>query len=254
MRTLKLTIAYDGTDYAGWQIQEKRNQKAESRRQRPTIQGTLERAIRRILQERVRIVGSGRTDAGVHALAQVAHARVRSSMPCRRLQAALNGVLPADVVVTRIEEAPPSFHARFDAKAKRYRYVIVNGPVVLPFERRYVHHVSVPLDIGLMRREAKMLLGRHDFRAFHNTGRQVSNTRRTVTAIHIRRQGRCLVIDIEASGFLYTMVRGIVGTLIDIGRDHRPPGTMAAILNTKDRRRVGPTAPARGLTLVNVVY
>jgi len=254
MRTLKLTIAYDGTDYAGWQIQNARGQKAEGRNQKPTIQGTLEQILRQILQEPVKVVGSGRTDAGVHALAQVAHLKTRSPMPCERLKAALNSLLPPDMVITQVKEAHAGFHARFDAKAKHYRYHIVNGPIVLPFERRAVHHVPVPLNLAVMRREARALLGRHDFRAFHNTGRPVADTRRTISNLRINRHNVHLVIEIEATGFLYTMVRSIVGTLIDIGRGHRPPGTMAQLLKTKDRCRVGTTAPPQGLCLVEVKY
>jgi len=244
-RTLALTLAYDGTGFAGWQIQ---------RSQRPTIQGTLQRVLRQILGERVIVVASGRTDAGVHALAQVAHLRTRSPIPSKRLRQALNSLLPPAIVVTKLEEAHATFHARFCAKSKRYRYQIVTGPVVLPFEQRYVHHVPRHLNVGLMRREAHVLVGRHDVRAFHGAGRPVQDTRRTITDIQVQQRGDHITIEVEASGFLYTMVRSIVGTLIDIGRGHRPPGTMARLLKTKDRRLVGPTAPARGLWLVKVRY
>ncbi|MBI3320479.1 MAG: tRNA pseudouridine(38-40) synthase TruA [Candidatus Omnitrophica bacterium] len=254
MRTLKLTIAYDGTDYAGWQVQHDRRQKAEGRGQRPTIQGTIEGALQRILQESVRVIGSGRTDAGVHALAQVAHVRIASSLSCTRLQRALNALLPPDIVVKRIERASPTFHARFAARTKRYRYCLVNGPIVLPFVRRYVHHVRVPLDLALMRREAEVLRGRHDVRVFHRRGRPVREARRVISDIQVRRRGCELSIDIEANGFLHAMVRSIVGTLIDIGRGHRLPGTMAMIVKTGDRRLVGPTAPPHGLCLLRVKY
>ncbi len=246
MKTLKLTIAYDGTGYAGWQIQ--RNAK------HPTIQGVLQQALRRILQEPVQVIGSGRTDAGVHALAQVAHVRVRSRMPCDGLRRALNSLLPPAVVVTQVEEVPPVFHARFDAKAKRYRYHLVTGPVVLPFERHYVHHVRRSLDVARMRQEAQALLGRHDLRAFPKTGSPITQTRRTISDIAIRRTRNGVVIDIEADGFLYGMVRRIVGTLIDVGRGRRPPGTIARILKTQDRDLVGPTVPPQGLTLMKVTY
>lgn len=257
MRILKLTIAYDGTDYTGWQIQSARRQKAAGRRRtqtKPTIQGTLETAFRQITGERVRVVGSGRTDAGVHALAQVAHARLRSAIRAHALQRALNAVLPPDIVVTKIEEAPAGFHARFGARVKRYRYRIVTGGVVLPFERRYVHHVRAPLDVRLMRREAAALLGRHDMRAFHKLSRPVADARRTVSRIFVRQRGRELLIELDADGFLHGMVRSIVGTLIDVGRGFRPPGAIAAILKTRDRRLVGPAAPAKGLCLVRVRY
>ena len=257
MRTLKLTLAYEGTDYAGWQIQDSRRQTSDVRHQknrRPTIQGTLETAFRQITGERVRVVGSGRTDAGVHALAQVAHVKLHSAIRAQSLQRALNAVLPPDIVVTKIEEAPAGFHARFGARVKRYRYRLVTGGVVLPFERRYVHHVRAPLNVRLMRREATALLGRHDMRAFHKLSRPVSDARRTVSRIWVRQRGRELLIEIEADGFLHGMVRSIVGTLIDVGRGFRPPGAIAAILKTRDRRLVGPTAPAKGLCLLHVRY
>ena len=247
MRTLKLTVAYDGTEYAGWQIQRSRHP--------PSVQGTIQQVLRKIAQEPIRVIGSGRTDAGVHALAQVAHVKIRSQIPCPRLQQALNSLLPSDLVVTRVEEAADGFHACFDANAKRYRYCLVTGPLVLPFERRYVHHVRYPLDVPLMRREAKTLLGRHEVRVFGGSGRSVRNSRRTIVDIQVIRRDRThLDVEIEATGFLYKMVRSIVGTLIDIGRGHTPPGTMARIVRTQDRSLVGPTVPARGLWLVEVSY
>ncbi len=245
MRTLKLTIAYDGTEYAGWQVQP---------RQR-SIQGELERALQTILRQRVRVTGSGRTDAGVHALAQVAHIRTASLMPSDRMLRALNAVLPRDIVVRAIDAAPERFHARFSAVAKRYRYTVVTGPAVLPFDRLYVHHAPVPLNVALMRREAQALLGRHDVRVFHKLSRPVRDPRRTITTARItRRRPDRLEIELVADGFLHGMARSIAGTLLDVGRGHRPPGTMAAILRTRDRRLVGPAAPAKGLFLVDVMY
>jgi tRNA pseudouridine38-40 synthase len=232
----------------------------------------------------VRVIGSGRTDAGVHALAQVAHASIRSRIPLGHLQRGLNALLRPHIVVTGIEEARAGFHARYDARRKRYRYRIINAPTVLPFERRYVHHVTTPLNAAVMKREAQALRGRHDFAPFakqgppsrtallpvrfgeasaklaHDSARAkqgspVKDTRRTVTEVRlIRRAGGLLEFEIEADGFLYGMVRRIVGTLLDIGRDVRSPGTIADILRTKCARLVGPTAPARGLCLVRVQY
>lgn len=251
MRTLKLTIAYDGTDFAGWQVQAKGRGQAE----KPTVQGSIERALWTILHERVRVIGSGRTDAGVHALAQVAHARIRSSIPLEHLQHGLNALLRPSIVVTDLCGAPNGFHAQYNARRKRYRYRIVNAPTVLPFDRRYVHHVTASLRVGLMRREAQALRGRHDFAPFEKQGRPVMDTRRTVTDVRlIRRAGGLLEFEIEANGFLYGLVRRIVGTLIDIGRGAAPAGTIARILRTKRSDLVGPTAPARGLCLVHVTY
>lgn len=244
MHTLKLTLAYDGTRYAGWQRQ----------RARPTIQAAIERALYQITRERVRVIGSGRTDAGVHALAQVAHVRVRSGLPSKSLQRALNSVLPPDIAVTQIVIMPDTFHARFQATWKRYQYHIVNDSVILPFDGPFAHLVRAPLDVARMRREARSLLGRHDFRAFHKTSRPVSDARRTIRQAQLRAQGSHLYIEVEGDGFLHTMVRRIIGTLIDVGRGFRPPGTIVRILETHDRRLLGPTAPANGLCLVKVTY
>jgi len=245
MRTLKFTIAYDGTRYAGWQVQKGR---------RPTIQGTLERVLSRILRESVKVVGSGRTDAGVHAQAQVAHVRTRSRLPCRRLLQSVNALLPTDIAVLRVEEAAPGFHARFDAVGKRYRYRIFTGPVVPPFIRPYVHHVRVPLDVALMRREAAGLKRRHDFRAFARAGSGRTSSVRTVAEIAVIRRGQELHVEVEGNGFLHTMVRSIAGTLLDVGRGSLPPGRIRTMLRTKQRRLAGATAPAKGLTLVSVTY
>ncbi len=245
MRTLRLTIAYDGTRYAGWQIQ---------RRGGPTIQATIERVLARILREPAAVVASGRTDAGVHALAQVAHVRVRSSLPCERLARSLNALLPPDITVTRIGETSQAFHARFSAVSKRYRYRIFTGAVVPPFERLYVHHVPVRLNVALMRREARALEGRHDFRAFARAAGPRRSTRRTIHEVAVRRRGEELHIEIAGNGFLHTMVRSLAGTLIDVGRGRFAPGAVRRLLRNGQRRAAGTTAPAKGLVLVSVSY
>jgi len=245
MRTLRLTIAYDGTDYAGWQVQRSRT---------PTIQGTLQETAARILQQHVVVVASGRTDAGVHALGQVAHLRTASRLACASLQRALNALLPDDIVVLDVREVAPQFHARFLAVSKHYRYRLVNGPVVPPFVRRYVHQVVAPLNVRLMRREARALLGRHDFRSFHKSDRVVVDAVRQLWVARIVLEGDELAIDLVADGFLQGMGRAIAGTLIEIGRGRLPPGSMRRILRAKDRRAAGPTAPARGLCLMRVGY
>ena len=247
MRTLRLTLAYDGTRYAGWQ-----RQRGSTRR---TIQGTLEQALRRILGERVSVVGSGRTDAGAHALAQVAHARVRSRMPAQRLRLALNHHLPPDIAVLDAADAPPSFHAQYGATRKTYRYRIFTSEVVPPFIRPYVHHVRVPLRVALMRREAAALRGRHDFRAFaRSAGAARASTVRTISTIRLRRSGPELRLDVEGNGFLHAMVRSLAGTLLDIGRGRLSPGRIRRMLRTGDRSLAGTTAPAKGLALVSVDY
>ena len=248
MRTLKLTIAYDGTRYAGWQVQRQGRTAG-----RPTIQETLERVLGRILQERVAVTASGRTDAGVHALAQVAHIKVRNPMPAERLLRSVNQLLPADVAVLRIEPAPAGFHARFQARSKRYRYRIFLGPAVPPFDRLYVWHVRMPLNLALMRREAAGLAGRHNFKAFA-IARPHGTTVRTITRVSLARRGEELWIEIEGDGFLHTMVRSIAGTLVDAGRGRLPAGTIRRMLARGDRALAGATAPAQGLALVSVTY
>ena len=249
MRTLKLTIAYDGTRYGGWQVQ------IGHQASKPTIQGTLEQTLRRMLRERVTVVGSGRTDAGVHALAQVAHVRTRSRLSCARLQHSLNQLLPRDIAVTRIDEATAHFHAQFRAVKKQYRYRMFIGAVVPPFIRPYVHHVHVRLDVPRMRREAAALTGRHDFRAFaKESGKGRLSTRRTIGEVRLTRRSGELHLDVEGNGFLHTMVRTIAGTLIDVGRGRLPSGTVKRMLRTGNRSLTGAVAPARGLTLVRVEY
>lgn len=256
IRTLQLTIAYDGTRYAGWQVQTARGQRPAVRGQKsrkPTVQGTLEQTLRRILQEPVTVTGSGRTDAGVHAAAQVAHLRTRSSIAAPRLLRSLNQLLPPDIAVTRIADMRRPFHARFDARRKQYRYRMFTGEVVPPFIRPYVHHVRTPLRVALMRTEAAALKGRHDFNAFVRAGTPRATTR-TITGLRLRRRGQELQLDIEGNGFLHTMVRSIAGTLIDVGRGRLPEGTIRRMLRTRDRRLAGVTAPPQGLVLMEVSY
>ena len=266
MRTLKLTIAYDGTRYEGWQTQRRRAAG-------PTVQGALEQVLRQILQEPVTVVGSGRTDAGVHAAAQVAHVKTRSAISVPRLLRSVNQLLPPDIAVTRLAAVRASFHARFDAVRKRYRYRLFTGEVVPPFIRPYVYHVRAPLSLSGMRREAAALLGRHDFGAFaraRKDGGTTPSTRyarsgssratsrgtttRAITRLSLRRQGQEIYLDVEGDGFLHTMVRTIAGTLVDVGRGHLPAGTLRRMLRTKRRKLAGIVAPARGLTLVSVRY
>lgn len=245
-RTLKLTIAYDGSRYAGWQVQ--------AAKSGPTVQGTLERVLRQILQEPVRVTGSGRTDAGVHAAGQVGHIRTRSKLTRTRLLRSINRLLPPDIAVLRIDESGARFHARFHAVRKRYRYRMYTGEVVPPFIRPYVLHVTAALDVALMRREAGALKGRHDFRAFARAGHGRRSTVRGISAIRLARRGPELHLDVEGNGFLHTMVRSIAGTLIDVGRGRLPSGTMRQLLRGGRRTEAGATAPASGLTLLSVSY
>ena len=250
MPLLKLTLAYDGTRYAGWQIQKGTAATAG----KPTIQETVEKTLQRILQERTRVVGSGRTDAGVHALAQVAHVRIKKRVDTARLLRSLNQLLPPDIAITSVEEAPKHFHARFSAKRKHYRYRIHTGAVVLPFDRPYVGHVRYELNVARMRRELKALVGKHDFRAFGREGSGGRDTVRILYSAQLTRHGDELRIDLVGSGFLHTMVRSIAGTLIDIGRGRLPEGTVNRLLKEKRRDLAGTTAPSGGLILMAVAY
>jgi tRNA pseudouridine38-40 synthase len=248
MRTLKLTLAYDGTAYAGWQVQS--GQK--------TVQEVLEKTLAKITGEPVRIVGSGRTDAGVHALGQVASFRTNSRLPTEVFQRALNAELPDDIAVREAIEAAESFHALRDAVRKRYRYIIHDGPVPDIFQRHYCWHYYGRLDAEAMARAAHAILGTHDFSSFETSGAERRTSVRTVYEASLRRgegpTSHVLTFEIEANGFLYNMVRAIVGSLVEVGRGAREEGWMAEILAAVDRRVAGPTAPPQGLFLVRVDY
>ena len=252
MRNIKLIIEYDGTNYSGWQIQ-KNHPSTKLKAGKRTIQGVLEEALAKILQDKVKVIASGRTDAGVHAKNQVANFKTKSRLSLRDLKNALNANLPDDIVIKKVEKVPLEFHSRFSAKSKIYRYQISRG-FVSCFERFYFTRVRYKLDVDLMRREAKVLIGRHNFKSFQGSGRKAKNTIRTIKDIKIKEKGRYIFIDIEADGFLYNMVRNIVGTLIEIGRGRFLEGSMKRILEAEDRRKVGPTAEAKGLFLMKVKY
>jgi tRNA pseudouridine38-40 synthase len=249
-RILKLTIEYDGTDYVGWQRQP----------EGVSIQALLEDALVPFEGGPVTVHAAGRTDAGVHALAQVASVATSASHDVAALQRALNAVLPADVRITNVEDAAPGFHARFDAVSKTYEYRIVNGPYASAFQHRYVWHVPGTLDLDAMRTGAASLVGRHDFAAFQATGASVSTTVRTILALDLSRRVRpgpeppLLVLRITGDGFLRHMVRTIAGTLVDVGLGRWPSTHVATILAGRDRTRAGRAAPPAGLFLVEVSY
>jgi len=249
MRTVKLTLSYDGAAYAGWQAQPTRK----------TVQETLEGAIIKVTGQRTRTIASGRTDAGVHALGQVVAFRTESDLPADVLQRALNAELPHDIAVLKAVEAADGFHPIRDAVRKRYRYVLHDGPVRDVFKRAYCWHYNRGrLDAEAMHRAAKSLLGKHDFRSFQSSGAPRENTLRTVFDICVER-GRggcddCVAVEIEADGFLYNMVRAIVGTLVEVGRGAQAESWLAEVLRAADRSAAGPTAPPQGLFLVKVDY
>jgi tRNA pseudouridine38-40 synthase len=246
MRNLKLQIEYDGTNYCGWQVQHRHKGKS--------IQGTIEKTLRKILQEKVRLIASGRTDAGVHALAQIANFKARSEITLKKLQRALNGLLPDDISISRIEEAGPDFHSRFAAKSKTYRYTILNRVHPSPLLRNKVYFYPYHLDIKLMRKESRGLLGKHNFRSFQAADKKERDPVRIIKKLKIAKNRDLLYIDITADGFLYNMTRNIVGTLIEIGRTKFPEGSLKKILLARNRKFAGPTAPARGLCLLEVKY
>ncbi len=228
MRTLKLTLQYDGTEYVGWQRQAAGT----------SIQGLIEDALRPIEGGDVTVHGAGRTDAGVHALGQVASARLTASLDSLTLARALNAVLPLDVRVARADVMPDDFHARFSSTGKIYDYRIVSGPFASPFERRYVWHVPPALDLEAMREGANALVGEHDFAAFRGAGSEVHTTVRTVRAIDWQgtaRPGDPLIVRIEGDGFLRHMVRNIAGTLVEIGLGRWPAVAIHEILESRDR-------------------
>ena len=247
MRTLKLTLAYDGTAYAGWQ----RQCNADS------IQANLESAVRDIEGRPVSVHGAGRTDAGVHALGQVASLTLEHSIPAAALTRALNAKLPADIRVRCAEEAPARFHARHDARRKTYRYRVDQSEVADPMELRFAWHVAAPLDAEAMRLAAAHLVGCHDFAAFQTAAAEstTTSTERTLLGVSIEREPPAtLTVEVSGDGFLRHMVRTIVGTLAEVGLGRQPPDWVASVLRSRRRELAGPTAPPRGLFLVSVDY
>jgi tRNA pseudouridine38-40 synthase len=245
MSAFKLVLAYDGTDYVGWQRQASG----------VSIQGLLEGALREFGDRDVAVAGAGRTDAGVHALGQVASFTLERSIDAGTLGRALNAKLPPDVRVRSAEDAPPAFHARFDARAKTYRYRICNAAVVLPFDRRYVWHVPGALDVEAMARAARLFEGVHDFAAFQGAGSDTPTTDREIFASRVAVDAdRMIDYEITGSGFLRHMVRAIAGTLVEVGGGRRDPESMRALVASADRTLAGRTAPAEGLVLVSVDY
>ncbi|MEW6075981.1 MAG: tRNA pseudouridine(38-40) synthase TruA [Candidatus Omnitrophota bacterium] len=247
MRNIRLVIEYAGTHYCGWQTQTRNTNT-------PSIQHTIEKTLRKVLHEKIKLFGAGRTDAGVHAFGQVANFHTQARILPEKLQRALNALLPRDIAIIQAEEVPLSFHSRFHAKAKHYRYTILNRTHRSSFMAEQTYLCSFGLDTKRMQEEAGSLIGTHDFRSFQASGNKVKEAVRTVRRLTVSRAGDLVRIDIEADGFLYNMVRNIAGTLIEVGRHKFPRGSLKRILNAKDRRLAGPTAPAHGLCLVKVKY
>ena len=274
MRCIRVTLAYDGTDYCGWQVQPNG----------PTVQAALEDAIEKLTHQRLSVTVAGRTDSGVHALGQVAAFQIDSTIEIRKFRTGLQAFLPDDIVVVDAREAHEQFHATYWAIKKRYRYVFHDGTVLLPFLRRYVHDVGRRLDVDAMQQAAQHLLGKHDFRCFESHFPNKATSIRTILDVSINRTGRwpCWMpaavehsqvqlsdfgptaavafdddfvsLEVEADGFLYNMVRAIAGSLLRVGLGQWEPDRMKEVIDGMDRSQAGHTAPANALYLVNVDY
>jgi tRNA pseudouridine38-40 synthase len=262
MRNVRLELAYDGSDFSGWQRQP----------DRPTIQGCLEAALAKLLGEPTRVCGSGRTDAGVHALGQVANFKTRAVIPCANLLKALNDLLPATIRVLLAQDAPEDFHARRAVRVKTYRYRILRTPVCSPFLTRFVWHYPYPLNHGAMAAAAKLFEGEHDFTSFAASPggteddepapspaapgeKPCASVRRIFSSeVTWSQPESVLSYEVRGNGFLHHMVRNLVGTLVEVGKGRLTPADVPRILEARDRRLAGPTAPARGLCLVKVEY
>lgn len=244
MRNIKLTIEYDGTNYAGWQKQ--KNALA--------IQEVLEGALYKVTGEAIEVIGSSRTDAGVHARGFVGNFHSDSSIPGEKFKNAINSMLPSDIVIIKSEDAASEFHARFDSIGKRYKYYILNRNEPSAIYRNFIFHYRPPLDVKLMRSACSYFIGTHDFAAFRSLGSSAKTTVRNISKLEIVKEGDILIIDIAGNGFLYNMVRIIAGTLINVGRAKTSPAEIPEIIESKDRTRAGSVLPARGLCLEEVYY
>ena len=244
MRRIHLIVEYDGTAYAGWQRQANAM----------TVQEKLERAILKLTGEELCVSGASRTDAGVHALGQSAHFDTESRIPADKFSFALNTMLPPDIRVTRCEEVSPEFHARFSTRGKRYRYLFHAAPHAGALTRNTHAHVIYPLDVERMQAEAQDLVGTHDFAAFAASGSVVKDTVRTIYRAEVTSSGSEIRLIVEGSGFLYNMVRIIAGTLIGVGSGKLEPGAFRRAIASGNRLDLGITAPAHGLTLMEVFY
>ena len=244
MKRIKLTIAYDGTNYCGWQIQPNGI----------TIEEILNKALSKMTGEEILVIGASRTDSGVHAMGNVAVFDTDTTIPAEKIAVALNQRLPDDIVITKSEEVALDFHPRYCDCSKTYEYHIINTRIPIPTKRLTNYFVSYVLDIDKMRKAASYLVGEHDFVSFCNVRTDVENTVRTITALDILTNGNEITIRITGNGFLYNMVRIIVGTLIRVGRGYYEPDRVKEILEAKERTEAGVTAPANGLVLVEIKY
>lgn len=244
MKRVKLTIAYDGTNYCGWQIQPNGI----------TVEEVLNKALKKLTGEEILVIGASRTDSGVHALGNVAVFDTETTIPTEKIAMALNQRLPEDIVIVKSEEVPNDFHPRYCDCSKTYEYHIINTRIPIPTKRLTNYFVSYNLDMDKMRQAASYLVGEHDFVSFCNVRSDVENTVRTITTLDILENGEEITIRITGNGFLYNMVRIIVGTLIRVGRGFYEPEKIKEILEARNRKAAGVTAPPHGLFLVEIIY
>ena len=245
MRNIRLLIEYDGTNYQGWQVQPKG----------PTVQGMIEEKLAWITGEAVHLIGSGRTDSGVHAFGQVANFKTKSQLDVHSIQKALNSLLSPDIVIQKAEEVEEDFHARRESKSKVYEYRILNRDIRSAFRHGYAWHISQRLDLEEMRKATLMLIGEHDFSSFRSVGSPTRTAiRRIIRADWKRGRDGLIRFEVEANGFLKQMVRALVGTLVEVGRGKIDSEEFQKILDSQDRKKAGPTAPAHGLFLKEVKY
>jgi len=247
MRNFKITFEYDGKDFCGWQTQAKGER---------TVQGEVESVLSKIFKHPLKVIASGRTDSGVHAQDQVISFKAETRMKPLEIQRAMNSLLPKDIAVHEAREVKADFHAQYSVKAKTYRYTILNRSYRSAFLKGHALFYPYPLNVTAMRRAAKVLVGRHDFKSFqaHDPLRAERQTIRTIKKLVINKEGSLIHIDVTADGFLYKMVRNITGTLIAVGAGHLPPQEVAKILKAKNRQTAPETAPAEGLCLMSVKY
>ena len=243
-KNIKLTIEYDGSNYHGWQ----------SQINAVAVQDVVEKAIRKITSEEIKVTGASRTDVGVHAYGQTANFFTQSPIPVEKFPYAINSALPDDIVIKRAEEVDEEFHSRFSAKGKKYRYLIYNARIPSALMRNRAYFVPVDLDEKAMEKAAQHFLGSHDFSAFKATGSDVKSNVRTITGVSLKRQDEIIQFEIEGNGFLYNMVRIIAGTLVAVGQGKIGPEEIPEIIASGDRKKAGLTAPAHGLYLVELYY
>lgn len=243
-KRIRITVAYDGTNYHGWQLQDNGI----------TIEEVLNRCLSELLGENIQVIGASRTDSGVHAMGNMAVFDTKNRMPAGKIAYALNQRLPEDIRIQKSEEVPPTWHPRHCDSIKTYEYRIYRAEFPMPVKRYYSYFFYRPLDVGRMQEGAAYLEGEHDFKSFCQTGTQAESTVRTLYAVQVEEQGADLVIRVRGNGFLYNMVRIIVGTLVEIGQGKREPESMREVLEARDRSAAGPTAPANGLMLVKYEF